>query len=64
MGMNRLSFNLTIFTLYVLSSAIFVSNSLSAGSHILAVIPGFYFLYKFIKDAAVPIEDRLACSRS
>lgn len=46
---------LTLFSLGILALATFTSVSISAGSHILIFIPGFYFLFKGFKDKEISL---------
>ncbi len=46
---------LSLASLFILVIATFTSVSISAGSHILIIIPGFYFLFKGVKDKSIEL---------
>ncbi|EQC43367.1 O-antigen ligase [Bacteriovorax sp. Seq25_V] len=48
--MEKLSYRLTLASLFILAAGIFTSVSVTAASHVLIFIPGIYFSIKFYKE--------------
>lgn len=48
--MEKICYKLTLASLFVLAASIFTSVSISAISHILILVPGIYFLLRFVKE--------------
>jgi O-antigen ligase len=46
---------LSLASLFILAFATFTSVSISAGAHILIIVPGFYFLFKGVKDKGIEL---------